>query len=124
MAIQSFRDLKAWQEGHRLVLLTYKLTKLFPKEELFGITNQMRRAVVSITSNIAEGFSRNTVKDKIQFYAIALGSLTEIHNQFIISGDLNYINKEDFSKVEEKIITLHKIINGLIKGCKNFRPFA
>lgn len=121
MKIQSFRDLKAWQEGYNLVMLTYRLTKTFPKEELFGIVNQMRRAAVSITSNIAEGFSRNTVKDKVQFYAISLGSLTELHNQFIIALGLGYVGADDFTRVEENIITLHKITNGLIKGCKDFR---
>lgn len=121
MKIRSFRDLIAWQEGYHLVMLTYKFTKTFPRDELFGIINQMRRAAVSITSNIAEGFSRNTMKDKVQFYAIALGSLTELHNQYIIGLGLNYINNKDFTMVEEKIITLHKIINGLIKGCKDFR---
>lgn len=76
--IQSFTDLNAWKEGHLLVILVYKITKSFPKDELFGIVNQMRRCAVSITSNIAEGFSRQTFKEKVQFYCISLGSLTEL----------------------------------------------
>lgn len=75
--IKSFTDLNVWKEGHKLVLQVYKLTKEFPKEELFGLTNQIRRAAVSITSNIAEGFSRHSYKEKLQFYSTALGSLTE-----------------------------------------------
>lgn len=76
--IKSFTDLTVWKEAHELVLLIYSLTKDFPKEELFGLVTQIRRAVVSITSNIAEGFSRNSYKEKAQFYAMALGSLTEV----------------------------------------------
>ena len=81
--IKSFTDLQVWQEGHKLVLLIYKVTKKFPKEELFGLTNQIKRAGVSITSNIAEGFSRQSYKEKLQFYYMSLGSLTEIQNQLL-----------------------------------------
>lgn len=73
--IKSFTDLIVWQEGHKFVLLVYRHTKLFPKEELFGLTSQLRRAAVSFTSNIAEGFSRNSYKEKAQFYTMALGHL-------------------------------------------------
>jgi len=79
--IRHFTDLRAWQEGHTLVLAVYKVTKDFPKEELFGLTNQIRRAVVSVTSNIAEGFTRYSSKEKNQFYFVCLGSLAEVQNQ-------------------------------------------
>jgi four helix bundle protein len=79
--IRSFTDLDAWKKGHELVLMVYKITKSFPNEEVFGLTIQMRRSAVSSTSNIAEGFSRHTHKEKIQFYSIALGSVTELQNQ-------------------------------------------
>lgn len=72
--ITSFTDLEAWRIGHSLVLRIYKATKLFPREEQFGLISQMQRAAVSITSNIAEGFSRRGAKEKIQFYYLALGS--------------------------------------------------
>ena len=85
--IKSFTDLYAWQEGHKLVIMVYKVTKSFPKEEVFGMVSQMRRCVISITSNIAEGFSRNTTKDKVQFYCIAHGSLTELQNQLLAARD-------------------------------------
>ncbi|MDD5626597.1 MAG: four helix bundle protein [Patescibacteria group bacterium] len=78
--IKSFTDLDAWKEGHKLVLMVYEITKKFPKEEMFGLVSQMRRCVVSITSNIAEGFSRQTYKDKICFYSRAQGSVTELQN--------------------------------------------
>ena len=70
--IKSFVDLDAWKEGHKLVLVIYNLTKAFPHEEAFGLNSQMRRCAVSITSNIAEGFSRQSYKEKIQFYSISL----------------------------------------------------
>ncbi len=111
--IKSFADLYAWQEGHKLVLLIYKNAKNFPKEEMFGLTSQMKRASVSITSNIAEGFSRNTSKDKVQFYSIAHGSLTELQNQLIIARDIKYLDKENFSKIAQQTIRVSKLISGL-----------
>lgn len=113
--IKSFTQLNAWREAHELVLLIYHLTKGFPKEEQFGLTNQIRRAVVSITSNIAEGFSRNSYKEKIQFYSISLGSLTEVQNQLLIAKDLKYISAVEFSQIAEKSVVVSKLLNGLIK---------
>lgn len=97
--IKSFTDLDAWKEGHKLVLDIYKITKDFPKEEQFGLTIQLRRAGVSFTSNIAEGFSRNSYKEKLQFYSTALGSLTEIQNQLLVAKDIGYITRENFNKI-------------------------
>lgn len=119
--IQSFTGLIAWQEGHKLVLMVYKATKNFPKEEMFGIVNQMRRAVISITSNIAEGFSRKTLKDKNNFYSMARGSLTEIQNQLIASRDIGYMSKDDFNHIAEQTVLVHKLINGLLKSSKNYK---
>ena len=107
--------MNAWQEGHKLVLTVYKITKCFPKEERYALADQMRRAVVSITSNIAEGFSRQSYKEKLQFYSIALGSLTEIQNQLYIAKDIGYILPKDFLDMLEQSIKVHKITNGLIK---------
>lgn len=118
MKISSFKDLVVWQKGHVLVLEIYSITKQFPKEELFGLTNQIRRAAVSFTSNIAEGFSRSSYKEKTQFYSISLGSLTEIENQLIIAKDLEYISNKEYDKLIERIIELHKITNGIIKKSK------
>jgi four helix bundle protein len=113
--IKSFTDLNAWKFVHILVLDIYHVTNSFPKEEMFGLTNQLRRAVVSYTSNIAEGFSRNSYKEKAQFYSMALGSLTEVQNQLIIAKDLGYIGEEMFKKLEDQAIIINKITNGLIK---------
>lgn len=117
--IQNFTDLIAWKEGHELVLFIYKITDKFPQKEIYGLTSQIRRAAVSITSNIAEGFSRNSYKEKIQFYYLALGSLTELQNQFIIAKDINYINNAVFDKLSKLSIIVSKLINGLIKSLKN-----
>lgn len=116
--VVSFRDLNAWKEGHKLVLLIYKITKTFPKEEMFCLISQMRRAAISITSNIAEGFSRQSYKEKIQFYSISLGSITEIQNQLIVSRDINYLNTNDFKEVANQTVIVHKLVNGLIKKSK------
>lgn len=113
--IKNFTDLNAWKEGHKLVLEIYRITQKFPKEEQFGLINQLRRAVVSFTSNIAEGFSRNSYKEKSQFYSMALGSLTEVQNQLIISKDIRYITADEFNQFENQIIIISKITNGLIK---------
>lgn len=117
--IKSFTDLNAWKEGHRLVLAIYEITKLFPKEEVFGLISQMRRCAVSITSNIAEGFSRQSYKEKVQFYSMAQGSVTELQNQLIIARDIGFIEKDKFQEIALQSITVHKIINGLIKSSKN-----
>ena len=114
--IESFTDLNAWKEGHKLVLEIYRVTKNFPREEMFGLTNQMRRCAVSITSNVAEGFSRNTSKDKAQFYSISLGSVTELQNQLLVARDVGYLEKEEFSKIASQTVIVHKLINGLIKS--------
>jgi four helix bundle protein len=117
--IESFKDLRAWQEGHKLVLSIYDATKLFPKDEQFGLSSQLRRAVVSITSNIAEGFSRKSLKEKIQFYSMSHGSLTEVENQLIIAKDVGYINKETFNNMLDNIIVISKTLNGLIKSLRS-----
>ena len=111
--IRSFTDLKAWQEGHKLVLMIYKITDKFPDKEKFGLVSQMRRAAVSITSNIAEGFSRNSNKEKCQFYLISQGSLTELQNQLLIARDVNYLKENDFQKIAKQTIIVNKLINGL-----------
>lgn len=117
--IHSFTDLNAWKYAHELVLDIYKITKDFPKEEIFGLVSQMRRSAVSVSSNIAEGFSRNTFKDKAQFYSIAQGSLTELQNQLLISRDIVYSNNEEFEDLSQKTVLIHKLINGLIKSARS-----
>src|SRR3990167_5600783 len=102
--IKSFKDLNVWKEGHRLVVEIYRITNGFPREESFGLTNQIRRASISITSNIAEGFSRRSLKEKYRFYAMALGSLTEVQNQLIIASDVKYLSNDKFQEIAEQTI--------------------
>ncbi len=119
--IKSFTELIAWQESHKLVLEIYKICKTFPSEERFGLASQIQRAAVSITSNIAEGFSRKSPKEKVNFYYIALGSLTEVLNQLIIAKDLSYINIVVFNKLSENTTNSQKLINGLIKSARTLK---
>lgn len=116
--IKSFTDLYAWQEGHKLVLAIYKITKSFPSDKRFGLIDQMCRCVVLITSNIAEGFSRRTVKEKGQFFYMSLGSITELQNQLLITRDLNDIDNKVFQELAQQTITVSKLVNGLIKSSK------
>ena len=116
--IRIFKDLEAWKQGHQLVLMVYSTTRTFPKDELFGLVSQMRRCAVSITSNVAEGFSRQSFKEKAQFYSIAQGSLTELQNQLLVSKDIGYIGEGEFRQLDERTVVVHKILNDLIKSSK------
>ncbi len=118
--IQSFIDLEVWQEAHKLVLFVYETTKKFPKEEIFGLVSQMRRAAVSVTSNIAEGFSRISYKEKAQFYSMSHGSLTELQNQILIAKDVEYLDLENFRKLVDQLVIVHKLLNAFIKKTKEF----
>lgn len=118
--IKSFTDLNAWKENHQLVLMIYQLLAKFPREENYALSDQMRRAAVSITSNIAEGFGRQTIKEKIQFYYQAQGSLTEIKNQLLISKDIGYINNIEFNKIAQQANIGHQLLQGLIQKSKSF----
>ena len=111
--ITRFTQLVAWRTAHLLVLEVYKLTESFPKNT-FSLIDQQRRSSLSISSNIAEGFSRRNKKEKIQFYYIAKGSLTELQNQLTVSKDLKYIEESTFNLLSEKADLIYKLINGLI----------
>ncbi len=116
--IRSFADLVAWKEAHKLAVIVYKTTDKFPQKETYTLTNQVRRSAISISSNIAEGFSRQGQKEKLQFYYTAKRSLTELQNQLLLSKDVGYISKETFSQLAEQSIKVSKLLNGLIKSIK------
>ena len=118
--IQSFTDLNAWKESHKFVLLVYRKTTSFPKEEVFGITNQIRRAAVSIVSNIAEGFRRQSYKEKVQFYSIAQGSNLEIQSQMLVARDLQFLKENDFQEIADQSIVVGKLLSGLIRTTKSY----
>jgi four helix bundle protein len=116
--IKSFTDLEAWRTGHKFVVRIYVVTKKFPKDEIYGITSQLRRAVVSVTSNIAEGFSRKSKREKTQFYCMSLGSLTETQNLLAVCLDVGYLLRKDFNELGEETVQVSKLINGLIKSAQ------
>lgn len=117
--INSFRDLYCWQEAHKLAIGTYKMTKLFPSQEDFALTSQMRRAAVSVSSNIAEGFSRRTKGDKTHFFSMALGSVTELQSQLEFAKDIGYLDIRQWQEINTVSVVVHKLINGLIKSTKS-----
>lgn len=116
---KSFKDLQVWQEGHKLVIAIYKVTKEFPRDEIFGLTSQIRRASVSITSNLSEGFNRISTKEKLQFYYIALGSLSETQNQLLIAKDVGYIKPKVFDKIEIQTTIIQRLLNALLRKIKS-----
>ena len=116
--ITSFTKLNTWKQAHVLVLHVYTLLKQFPKEEQYALSDQIRRCSISISSNIAEGFSRQSSKEKIQFYFMSKGSLTELQNQLILAKDLKYIKTIEFTAVAHQTIIVGKLLTGLIKSAR------
>jgi len=112
---KSFQELLVWQKSHALVIEIYLISKNFPKDELYGLTNQLRRAAVSIPSNIAEGYGRYSIAEKVRFFNIAQGSLNEVKYYLILAKDLNYADKEMASEKAEEI---SKILDAYIKKMK------
>ena len=116
--VNSFEDLLAWQKARFLAKEVYKMTREFPKDEQFGLTSQMRRAATSVTANIAEGFSRQTLADKTHFYAMALGSLTELQSFLYNALDVGYLKESERGNLYNQSIMAHKLLTGLIKSTK------
>lgn len=114
----TFRDLNVYKEGRELINTIYKISSKFPKDELYGITNQLRRAAVSINLNIAEGSGRSSKGDQKRFYNIAKASLYECIAIFDICSDMKYISTEEFRLLEEKSKSILAKLNGLIKYVK------
>ncbi len=113
MKTKSFKDLIVWQKAYELVVEVYKITKNFPKEEIYGLSQQMRRCAVSIPSNIAEGYGRQYNKEYKQFLSIAYGSLSELETQYLLSKDLGYIKKSEIVEglAKEAGSMLYRMIN-------------
>lgn len=99
MSVKSFKDLLVWQKAHSLVLEIYKITKIFPSEEKFGLVSQMRRAACSIPTNIVEGHTRKSRKEFLYFLSLANGSLEETKYHIILSKDLDYLKKIEFDRL-------------------------
>lgn len=111
--IKSYKDLVAWQKAMQLVTDIYNITKSFPKEEIYGITNQLRRCSISIPSNLAEGSSRRSTQEFIRFINISCGSLAELETQIIASKNLGYITHEQEKHISDKTDELSRILQGL-----------
>tara|TARA_B100001964_G_scaffold211009_1_gene245924 strand:+ start:102 stop:458 length:357 start_codon:yes stop_codon:yes gene_type:complete len=111
--------LRAFELADEVALLVYRLTASFPREELYGLTSQMRRVAVSIPSNIVEGCARESQADYLRFLDIAFGSLRELHYQVSLSKRLDFLSNQDFSLIEPKIIETEKVLNGLIKALRD-----
>jgi four helix bundle protein len=118
MSVKNYKDLIAWQRAMDLVEKVYLLTQRFPKEELYGLTSQIRRAVVSIPSNIAEGEGRNSSNEFVRFLSIAYGSLREVETQLLIAVRLNYLAQEDISEAQQLCDETGRILNGLMNKLK------
>ncbi len=113
---QSYKNLIVWQKAIELVTEIYSITKTFPTEERFGLTSQLNRAVVSVPTNIAEGWGRESSKNYLQFLRISRGSLMEVETLMLISKNLDYVNQEKFKLISDKIEEVGKILHGLIKS--------
>lgn len=113
------KDLNVWKKSMNLVILTYRLTGQFPKEELFGLSSQMRRAAVSIPSNIAEGHGRNSDKELIRFLFISLGSASELETQILLSNKLDFLNEEGFNQLNELNNEVIRVLVALIRSKNN-----
>lgn len=113
MKTRSFKDLIVWQKGYKLVIGIYEITKNFPKEEVYCLSQQMRKATIAIPSNIAEGYGRQYSKEYKQFLSIAYGSLCELETQYLLSIDLNYIDKNETVEnlMKEVGSMLYRMIN-------------
>lgn len=109
----SFESLKAWQEARKLVVSVYQVLDNFPKFEKYALCDQLRRAIVSVPSNLAEGSGRISLKEQIHFIEISYGSLMEAYNQLILATDLNYIDEQSLEKLKPSIDTVARLINGL-----------
>ena len=113
--MQDYKKLKVWEKGHALAMLTYKLTKKFPKEELYGLTSQMRRAASSIPANIAEGCGRGSQAELRRFLTIASGSASELDYHAYLSKDLALLSDESYSEIHSHITELRKMLNAFIQ---------
>ena len=116
--METHKELRVWQQSVEMVTSIYLMTKAFPKEELFGLVSQMRRAAVSVPSNIAEGYARGSDKEKLHFLRISSGSMSEIETQLMISSNLGYISQDLFNELSEQITSVWKQLNALISSIK------
>lgn len=116
--MRDFRELKVWGKSHHLTLSIYKITVIFPREELYGLTSQIRRASVSIPANIAEGCGRNGVAELARFLHIAMGSASELEYHLLLAHDLNFIAESDYESLIQSVIEVKKMLAAFIQKLK------
>ncbi|MDR0290387.1 MAG: four helix bundle protein [Treponema sp.] len=114
--IKTFKDLTVWQEAMNLVEMIYRQTKIFPKEEMYGMTSQIRRAAVSIPANIAEGNGRKSRKEYLQFLSIANGSASELETHLLIAERLNYLTKDTAAPLQTQLHSVGRLLSALRKS--------
>lgn len=119
MAVRSFRDLEVWQVAHELTLMVYRATASFPKQEMFGLTSQLRRSVASVPANIAEGWGRRSTKDYLRHLSIANGSLEESRYFLLLARDLSYLADEQYDEMEVLAKRIASMIHGLEGALRN-----
>jgi four helix bundle protein len=117
--MRDFHKLKVWERAHQLTLKVYQITKSFPKEELYGLTSQLRRSCSSIPTNIAEGYGRSGKGEIIQFFNIAIGSACELEYQLILAHDLKYLDDVSYSMLSSDLIEIRKMLFGFIQKIKS-----
>jgi four helix bundle protein len=120
-ALKSYKDLIVWQKAYQLTLNIYRLSDSFPKNEIYGLTSQLRRAAVSIVSNIAEGYQRQHGGEYIQFLSIAFGSCAEVETQLLLSKDLHYLSESQFEILNNLLTEIGKMLYTLIIKLKSLK---
>ena len=117
--LKNYKELKVWQKSYQICLEVYSITKAFPKEEIYGLTSQIRRSAVSVPSNIAEGYGRKTTPEYIRYLYVAYGSNCELETQILLSYDLSYTKPEDTKKLQGDIGEVERMLKALIKSLEN-----
>jgi four helix bundle protein len=118
--MKDFRNLKVWEKAHHLTLSIYRVTKEFPKDEQYGLTNQIRRASSSISANIAEGCGKDSDGEFKRFLLIAMGSASELENHILLARDLDYLETEDYDDLQSTLVELKKMLNAFIQKLKAY----
>lgn len=119
--MKNYRELKVWVKAHQTTLMVYRLTMAFPKDELYGLTSQLRRSCASIPANIAEGCGRETDADFARFLQIAAGSASELDYHLLLAHDLKFINDQDYIAVSDILVEVRKMLTALIKTLRSKR---
>ncbi len=119
--VQDFRNLKVWEKSHVLVLAVYQLTGSFPKQEIYGITNQIRRAASSVPANIAEGCGRNTDADMARFLQMAMGSASELEYHLLLARDLKILQRADYEQISTQVVEIKRMLASLLQKVRASR---